>query len=122
MSTKSKAVSVFFALTCILGLSLIFSSKVAALSIALTLFLSLCFNAIKSTYWSVMGEAGIPIEMTGMCTGVISCIGFIPQILVSPIAGSWIDAATAAGNINAGLTKYLSYWEQPALSALSPVC
>lgn len=105
MSTKSKAVAIFFALTCILGLSLIFSSKVVALSIALTLFLSLCFNAIKSTYWSVMGEAGIPIEMTGMCTGVISCIGFIPQILVSPIAGSWIDTATAAGNINAGFNK-----------------
>mgnify|MGYP000293802122 FL=1 len=52
-----------------------------------------------------MGEAGIPIEMTGMCTGVISCIGFIPQILVSPIAGSWIDAATSAGNINAGFNK-----------------
>lgn len=105
LSTKSKAVAIFFALSAALSLFLIFSSKIIALSIILTLILSLCFNAIKSTYWSVMGEAGIPLEMTGICTGVISCIGFIPEIVVSPIAGSWIDRAAASGNLQSGFNK-----------------
>ncbi len=105
LSTKSKAVAIFFACSAAVSLFLIFSSQIIALSIILTLVLSLCFNAIKSTYWSVMGEAGIPLEMTGICTGVISCIGFIPEIIVSPVAGSWIDAAAAAGNLQIGFNK-----------------
>ena len=38
-----------------------------------------------------MGENDIPLEMTGVASGIISCIGFVPDCFVTIIIGSWID-------------------------------
>lgn len=81
------------------------TSKVVALSIVLTLVIAFIANIMKSTYWSIMGQAGIPIGMTGVATGIISFIAFIPDFLYGPICGKWLDDAAAAGNIAAGFDK-----------------
>ena len=60
---------------------------------------------MKSTYWSTMGQAGIPMKMTAVATGVVSFIAFIPDFVIPPIAGAWLDKATAAGNVEAGFNK-----------------
>ncbi|MDO5408831.1 MAG: MFS transporter [Lachnospiraceae bacterium] len=82
-----------------------FTSAVPALSIALTVVVALLANCIKSTYWSTMDQAGIPVYMTALATGFISFIGFAPDFITPTLAGRWIDAAVAAGNVKAGFDK-----------------
>ena len=71
----------------------------------MTLLIAFLANVMKSTYWSVMGQAGIPTKMTALATGFISFIVFLPDMIVPTICGIWIDTAAAAGNIEAGFNK-----------------
>ncbi|WP_051355698.1 MFS transporter [Acetobacterium malicum] len=81
------------------------SDKVVGISIALTIVLTFITNVMKSTYWSTMGQAGIPTFMTAVSTGIISFIAYIPDFLIGPICGSWLDGAIQAGDIGIGFNK-----------------
>ena len=74
-------------------------TQLVVLSIFLTVVLTLITNVIKSTYWSVLGQAGIPVAMTASATGVISFFVFIPESFITVICGSWLRSAEAAGNV-----------------------
>lgn len=102
---KGKAFICLFA--CIIaGYMLMFTThKIVSVCVVITVVLSLLANIMKSTYWSVMGQAGIPIDMTASATGIISFIVFMPDFIIPTIAGSWLDAAEAAGNVEAGFNK-----------------
>lgn len=90
-------------IACVVGVMT--TSKVVPLCIALSLLTAFFANVIKSTYWSVMEQAGIPAKMTAIATGIISFIAFIPDFIVAPICGKWIDKATETGNVAAGFDK-----------------
>ena len=49
-----------------------------------------------------MDQAGIPVYMTPLATGVISFIAFMPDFALPPIFGASLDKAAAAGNIASG--------------------
>nr|WP_320024001.1 MFS transporter [uncultured Acetobacterium sp.] len=85
--------------------ALLFSAKIIAVSIVLTLVIAFIANIMKSTYWSIMDQAGIPVGMTGMATGIISFIAFLPDVFYGPICGKWLDDAKAAGDIAAGFNQ-----------------
>lgn len=86
-------------------IGLLSSAKIVGLSIFLTLVIAFLANIMKSTYWSVMDQAGIPVGMTGMATGIISFIAFIPDALYGPICGKWLDDAMLAGDVASGFNK-----------------
>lgn len=90
-------------IACVVGVMT--TSKIVPLCIALSLITAFFTNVIKSTYWSVMEQAGIPAKMTAIATGIISFVAFIPDFIVAPICGKWIDKATEAGNVAAGFDK-----------------
>lgn len=102
---KGKAMIILLSICIALILTIMFTSKIVALCIGLTLVLAFVVNVIKSTYWSTMGQAGIPPKMTPIATGIISFLCFLPDAIVFPICGRWLDTATAAGDIAAGFTK-----------------
>lgn len=82
-----------------------FTARALALSIVLSLFLAFIANIMKSTYWSLMGQAGIPAKMTALATGFISFIIFLPDAVLPTFCGRWISNAEAAGNIAAGFNN-----------------
>lgn len=47
--------------------------------------------ALRGTYFALLKEGNIPPELTGTTVGVVSVIGFCPDILLPPIAGALID-------------------------------
>ncbi len=102
---KGKGFILFFILVIAFTVALTASSNVIGLSIVLTLVIAFIANVMKSTYWSIMDQAGIPLGMTAMATGIISFIAFIPDFLIGPIFGKWLDDAAAAGNVAGGFNK-----------------
>ncbi|NTU90138.1 MAG: MFS transporter [Actinobacteria bacterium] len=102
---KGKAFLIMFIVAIALLLGVMLSSAVVPLCIAITLILAFMANVMKSTYWSIMGQAGIPVAMTPLATGVVSFIAFIPEFVVPPICGMWIDQAVAAGDPAVGFYK-----------------
>ncbi|MEG0377836.1 MAG: hypothetical protein RR614_05085, partial [Eubacterium sp.] len=80
---------------CCAGLPFIASSTYIA--ITLTMFIAMFFMMVKSTYFSVMGDGGIPLELTAVASGVISFIAFIPDAFMTTLMGSWLDKNLQTG-------------------------
>jgi predicted MFS family arabinose efflux permease len=104
-SYKGKAFIVLFACVIAATAAMVCTNKIVPVCIVVTMILAFIANIMKSTYWSTMGQAGIPMKMTAVATGIISFIAFIPDFVIPTIAGKWLDTASEAGNIAAGFNK-----------------
>ncbi|BFL47743.1 MFS transporter [Lactonifactor longoviformis] len=102
---KGKGFFVLFTAVIAATAAMMLTSKVVPVCIVITMILAFIANIMKSTYWSTMGQAGIPMKMTAVATGVVSFIAFIPDFIVPTVAGVWLDEATKAGNVAAGFHK-----------------
>ena len=60
------------------------------------------FFALRGIYFALLEESGTPQELTGMSVGVISLIGFTPEIFMGPMTGWFIREARNEGNVLAG--------------------
>lgn len=101
-TSKGKGMLFAFIAAGICAAGVFLTSNVVFLCIAVTIVLAYIVNVIKATYWSIMGEAGIPLAATGMATGVISLIALTPDIFVTPIISRFLYFGETRGNIEIG--------------------
>ena len=79
------------------------------LCLAVTIILSYMVNVVKSTYWSILGDAGIPLAATGMATAIISLIGLTGDIFVPPVISRFITYGESVGNLRFGFNLMLAW-------------
>ena len=121
---KFKGSGMFFAFLAvgICTAAVFFTSHAVMLCVVVTVVLAYLVNVIKSTYWSILGEAGVPLAMTGMATGIISLIGLSPDIFVAPVISQFLAYGEAQGDVTIGFNIMLAWmvvWA--ALGILSAV-
>lgn len=58
------------------------------LAIVVVLALATVYYAVRGVYYATMGEAGVPVAMTGTATGIISVIGYLPDSYENTILGN----------------------------------
>jgi len=97
MADKSKAsfvltLSFVFA---IIGCAL-FSFGVANNSLVMLFFISVLMTSIgvyaaRVLYFAVIQEGNIPLALTGTTVGVVSLVGYTPDIFMGPIMGYFLD-------------------------------
>jgi len=78
--------------------SLIFASGVVQSDLNFLFFLSLTITAtgvysIRTLYFAVLQEGKIPLAITGTAVGLISVIGYTPDIFIGPIMGYLLDSS-----------------------------
>ncbi len=107
--TKGKGMMTVFLLSAIAaaGIFLTGNLTLTFVCIGITIILSYLVNVIKATYWSILGDAGIPVASTGMATGVISLIALTPDIFVSPVISRFIHYGENLGKIETGFNMML---------------
>ncbi|MDI9241773.1 MFS transporter [Fusibacillus kribbianus] len=66
-------------------------------SVVLIIVLSFFLNGAYGVTSSMLTETNVPVAIFGSASGILSVIGFIPDMFVSPIAGKWLDTYDAAG-------------------------
>ena len=76
--------------------SLIFASGIISYNMNFIFLLSLVITAVgtyavRALYFSVFNEGCIPIKMTGTAVGIISIVGYTPDIFATPIIGYLLD-------------------------------
>lgn len=60
--------------------------------VVITMFvISAATFAMRGIYFATMDEVTIPRHLTGAAAGLISMIGFLPEIYMYPLAGHWMD-------------------------------
>jgi hypothetical protein len=58
---------------------------------------SLGIFALRGLYYAIMGEGGIPLAITGTAVGVVSVIGYTPDVFMGPLMGWLLDGTPGAG-------------------------
>ncbi|MDO5548447.1 MAG: MFS transporter [Eubacteriales bacterium] len=53
--------------------------------------------AVRSQYFAVHDDAGIPVNMSGRVSGIVSCIGYMPDLFMYTLVGSWMDTYGRTG-------------------------
>ena len=51
---------------------------------------------LRGLYFAIFGEANVPPALTGSAVGVVSFVGFTPDIFMGPLMGYLIDSAPGA--------------------------
>lgn len=78
--------------------ALIFASGIIDAQMHFVFFLSIIIiatgtYAIRTLYFAVLQIGHIPLTLTGTAVGIISLVGFTPDIFVGPIMGYFLDSA-----------------------------
>ena len=47
--------------------------------------------AVRSQYFAIIDDAGIPVELTGRVSGIVSCLGYTPDVFMYTMIGGWFD-------------------------------
>ncbi len=47
--------------------------------------------AMRGLYFAIMNEGGLPVSATGMAVGIVSVIGYTPDVFMGPIMGYFLD-------------------------------
>ncbi|MDO4289271.1 MAG: MFS transporter [Eubacterium sp.] len=122
---KFKGTGMFFAFLAsgICAAAVLFTSQAVIVCVVVTVVLSYLVNVLKSTYWSILGEAGVPLEKTGMATGIISLIALSPDFFVAPIISRFLAYGESLGDVTIGFNMMIIWmvvWS--ALGIVSALC
>ena len=52
--------------------------------------------AMRGIYFATVDEVGVPFKVTGIAVGIVSVIGFLPDVFMNAIYGGFLDAAPGA--------------------------
>lgn len=105
--TKGQGLMVAFALVALSALGILFTNNLMFICVIITVVLSYMVNVVKGTYWSILGDAGIPLEATGLATGIISLIALTPDIFTAPVISRFLAFGESNGNIEIGFNMML---------------
>lgn len=98
--TPSKTIIACTAITAVCLGVMAFAPKTAGFTIPaviLIIVLSFFLNGAYGVTSSMLTETNVPVAIFGSASGILSVIGFIPDMFVSPIAGKWLDTYDTAG-------------------------
>jgi predicted MFS family arabinose efflux permease len=101
--TPSKTIIVCGLITAVCLLAMVImpkNSSVIILACILIVGLSFFLNGAYGVTSSMMTETKVPLAIFGSASGILSVIGFIPDMFVSPIAGKWLDTYDTTGAYN----------------------
>ncbi|MGE3773861.1 MAG: MFS transporter [Gammaproteobacteria bacterium] len=95
-STSLAALFVLAALSCALAAAAGLPGLAAGL-LAANLALSMAaVYGLRGVYFALLAEAGVPGPRTGTAVGIISVVGYTPDVFFAPLAGRLLDAAPGA--------------------------
>lgn len=81
------------------GLFIILPVKASLVGVVVVnYFFGLLFiYAVRSQYFAVHDDAGIPVELSGRVSGIASCLGYCPDLFMYTLVGTWMDSYGANG-------------------------
>ena len=65
-------------------------------AVVLMLLFCVAIFAMRGIYFAPVDESGVPKNLVGTAIGVISVIGFFPDVYMNAVAGSLMDAFPGA--------------------------
>jgi Na+/melibiose symporter-like transporter len=70
------------------GIPAVLVATVAATSVGI--------YAVRAVYFALLGEAPVPLAVTGSAIGLVSVIGYTPDVFMGPVMGYLLDRSPGA--------------------------
>ena len=103
IGSKVKTLGYYLAIATILTAAVLFTKNAAFLCVGVSFVFAAVYTGMRGIYFATLGEVGIPLSLTGVATGVISLICYLPDVYFAKLAGIWLDAY---GNFGYSLIWY----------------
>lgn len=91
IGSKVKTLGYYLAVATVLTVAVIFTKNAMLLCAAITFVFAVVYTGMRGIYFATLGEVGIPLSLTGVATGVISLICYLPDVYFAKLAGIWLD-------------------------------
>jgi len=93
-----RVIAICFVLTLISGFMIGFGilDQFSGIVILYLLLTSIGIYSVRSLYFAVMKEARVPVGYTGTAVGIVSFVGFTPDIFMGPWMGHLLDKSPGA--------------------------
>lgn len=104
VGSKIKTLGLYMGLATIMTVVMILTKSNVTISIVVTFIFAAVYTGMRGIYFATLSEVGIPLSLTGVATGVISLICYLPDVYFAKIAGIWLDTYGNAGY------NFIWYW------------
>lgn len=104
MKSISKVVAgCYILIVAALAVILVLPTTAGSMVPMIVLMILLCAGifAMRGIYFATIDEANIPMHVTGTAVGIVSLIGFTPDVFMSPICGKLLDSFEGAAGYRA---------------------
>ena len=91
IGSKVKTLGYYLAIATVLTVAVLVTKNTAFLCIGVTFVFAVVYTGMRGIYFATLGEVGIPLSLTGVATGVISLICYLPDVYFAKLAGIWLD-------------------------------
>lgn len=88
---KVKTLGYYLAIATVLTVAVLFTKNATILCIGITFVFAVVYSGMRGIYFATLGEVGIPLSLTGVATGIISLICYLPDVFFAKLAGIWLD-------------------------------
>lgn len=97
--------ALFLATLGMIGLTIFPALNSLGLLIATVIFIGLMTYAIRGLYWAILDSCKIPLRITGLAIGIVSVVGYLPDVFIPLINGYLTEHYPGA----LGYTLYFGY-------------
>ena len=97
LGSKSKTLGLYLAIASVVCVLLITTKSAAMLCIAVSFVFAIVYSGMRGIYFATLNEVGIPLSMTGIATGIISMLCYLPDVYFAKLAGTWLDTYGVKG-------------------------
>lgn len=111
LKSESKTIGVYSLICGVLIVGMLLTSANFTLCIGISFVFAFAYTGIRGLYFAVPSETGIPVQLSGVATGIISFLGYLPDAFFPKIAGTWLDTY--------GLKGYDYIWYYAIFSAVA---
>lgn len=91
IGSKVKTLGYYLAIATVMTGAIILTKNAAVLCIGVSFIFALVYSGMRGIYFATLSEVGIPLHLTGVATGVISLICYLPDVYFAKMAGIWLD-------------------------------
>lgn len=92
IGSKAKTLGIYLAVASVLCAALIFTKSAFILCLVISFAFAIVYSGMRGIYFATLNEVGIPLSMTGIATGIISMLCYLPDVYFAKLAGTWLDA------------------------------
>lgn len=91
IGSKIKTLGYYLAIATVLTVAVLLTKNAMFLCIGITFVFAIVYSGMRGIYFATLGEVGIPLSLTGVATGIISLICYLPDVFFAKLAGIWLD-------------------------------